>query len=218
MIGAFYGLGVNNWAAIEEIWEGVWAIVASIIITIMGAALLRVSKMQAKWRLKLARAIESKGHGLLRRRRDQGGADGGGAAAAKPGLRQRTKLWLERYAMFILPFITILREGLEAIVFIGGVSLSLPASAIPLATFTGLLAGCAVGYLIYRFGNMAPLQIFLIASTCFLYLVAAGLFSRGVWYLEANAWNKATGGDADENGSGAGSYDIRNSVWHVNCW
>ena len=29
-------------------------------------------------------------------------------------------------------------------------------------------------------------------------------------------WNKAIGGDAAETGSGAGSYDIRQSVWHVN--
>jgi high-affinity iron transporter len=29
-------------------------------------------------------------------------------------------------------------------------------------------------------------------------------------------WNKIIGGDAAETGSGAGSYDIRKSVWHVN--
>ncbi len=29
-------------------------------------------------------------------------------------------------------------------------------------------------------------------------------------------WNKASGGDAAENGAGPGSYDIRQSVWHVN--
>jgi hypothetical protein len=40
------------------------------------------------------------------------------------------------------------------------------------------------------------LSNFLIISTCFLYLVAAGLFSRGVWYLENNTWNHAIGGDA----------------------
>jgi len=61
------------------------------------------------------------------------------------------------------------------------------------------------------------LQIFLIISTCFLYLIAAGLFSKAVWSFEANAWNKIVGGDADEVGSGPGSYDIRQSVWHVNC-
>ena len=119
--------------------------------------------------------------------------------------------------MFILPFITILREGLEAIVFIGGVSLGVPASSIPLAAVCGLAAGSLVGYIIYKGGNAAPLQLFLIISTCFLYLVAAGLFSRSIWYLEQNEWNHLTGGDAAETGSGAGSYDIRKSVWHVDC-
>ena len=61
------------------------------------------------------------------------------------------------------------------------------------------------------------MQIFLIISTCFLYLVAGGLFSRGVWYFENNTWNKIIGGDASETGSGAGSYNIKQSVWHVNC-
>jgi high-affinity iron transporter len=61
------------------------------------------------------------------------------------------------------------------------------------------------------------MQIFLIISTCFLYLVAGGLFSRGVWYFENNTWNKIIGVDASETGSGAGSYNIKQSVWHVNC-
>jgi len=50
-----------------------------------------------------------------------------------------------------------------------------------------------------------------------LYLIAAGLLSKAVWSLEINAWNKIIGGDAAEVGSGPGSYDIRQSVWHVNC-
>jgi len=61
------------------------------------------------------------------------------------------------------------------------------------------------------------LQIFLIVSTCFLYLIAAGLFSKAIWSFEINAWNKILGGDAADVGSGPGSYDIRKSVWHVNC-
>lgn len=52
--------------------------------------------------------------------------------------------------MFILPFITVLREGLEAVVFIAGVSFSSPASAVPLPVVIGLLAGFAVGYLLYK--------------------------------------------------------------------
>lgn len=56
----------------------------------------------------------------------------------------------------------------------------------------------------------------MILSTCLLYLIAAGLFSRAVRFFEAQKWNKAVGGDAAETGAGPGSYDITKSVWHVN--
>ena len=44
-----------------------------------------------------------------------------------------------------------------------------------------------------------------------------GLFSKAVWSFEQHAWNQVTGGDAAETGSGPGSYNIKESVWHVNC-
>ena len=50
-----------------------------------------------------------------------------------------------------------------------------------------------------------------------MYLVAAGLLSKGVWFLEQNEWVKIAGEGVVEAGSGPGSYDIRQSVWHVNC-
>ena len=132
MIGAFYALNKDAFGSTEDIWEGVFGLLASIIISMVGAALLRVSKLQDKWRVKLAKALE---------KRD---------TEVKLSAASRFKRWCEKYAMFLLPFITVLREGLEAVVFIGGVGLSLPATAFPLAVVCGLAAGCAVGYLIYR--------------------------------------------------------------------
>jgi high-affinity iron transporter len=52
--------------------------------------------------------------------------------------------------MFMLPFITVLREDLEAVVFFAGVSYSALATAVPLPVFCGLAAGAAVGYFIYK--------------------------------------------------------------------
>jgi high-affinity iron transporter len=49
-----------------------------------------------------------------------------------------------------VPFITVLREGIEGVVFIAGVSFSSPAKSVPLPVFVGLAAGAAVGYAIYR--------------------------------------------------------------------
>ncbi|KAH7406842.1 plasma membrane iron permease-like protein [Phaeosphaeria sp. MPI-PUGE-AT-0046c] len=192
-----YTAGRNSFEAAENIWEGVFGILASIIITLMGAALLRVNKLQDKWRLKISKVLESKD--------------------SKLPVKGKLKRWMEKYAMFILPFITVLREGIEAVLFIAGVGLGLPATSFPLAVLTGLGAGALIGYIIYKGGNKTSLQIFLVVSTCFLYLVAAGLFSKGVWNLEQNAWVKLAGEGAAEAGTGPGSYDIRKSVWHVNC-
>lgn len=131
-IGVFYGLGSDYFSKTEDLWEGVFGIVASLIITAMGAALLRVSKLQEKWRLKLARSLEI------------------GDSVKTSTKRGTIKKWSEKYAMFLLPFVTVLREGLEAVVFIGGVSLGISAKAFPLAVVCGLAAGIFVGFLIYK--------------------------------------------------------------------
>ena len=68
-----------------------------------------------------------------------------------------------------------------------------------------------------RGGASSRLQCFLVFSTCLLYLVAAGLFSRAVWSFEQQRWSSIIGGDAAELGVGPGSYDIDRSVFHVNC-
>lgn len=68
----------------------------------------------------------------------------------------------------------------------------------------------------FRGGSSTKLQLFLVVSTCLLYLVGAGLFSRSVWAFEMAKWNEYIGGEADEFGNGPGSYDIDQSVWHVN--
>ncbi|SGZ56488.1 CIC11C00000005490 [Sungouiella intermedia] len=195
-IGAFYSLGKDIWSKSEDLWEGIFCIIATVLISLMGLAMLRINKMKEKWRVKLAQALvkQPKGKGRF-------------------GLGH----WAKKYAMFVLPFITTLREGLEAVVFVGGVGLNSPASSFPIPVIVGLICGILVGVLLYYFGSSVSLQIFLIISTCILYLIAAGLFSRGVWYFESYKYNKATGGDASENGSGPGTYDISKSVWHVNC-
>lgn len=131
VIGTFYTVGVNNWETSELYYEGAFALFAAIIITLVGAALLRISKMQEKWRVKLAAALE--------------------APVVKTGSRFGwLKNFSEKYALFILPFITVLREGIEAIIFVAGVSFSAPATAFPLPAVVGLLVGILVGYILYK--------------------------------------------------------------------
>ncbi|ORY86093.1 high-affinity iron transporter FtrA, partial [Protomyces lactucae-debilis] len=194
-LGAFYSLKNDIWAKSENIWEGVFCLIASIFISIMGVAMLKVNKLKAKWTTKLAAMYEEKSN-----------------ETGRSGFKKFTI----KYAMAWLPFITVLREGLEAVIFVGGVGLSTPAKSVPIPVITGLLAGFLVGFALYRSNRFLKIEYFLIASTWLLYLVAAGLFSRSITFFEMNQWNNLTGGDAAENGAGPGSYNIRHTIWHVN--
>jgi len=93
---------------------------------VMGLAMLRISKLQQKWKVKISQVMQER--------------------QAK-GFAGKSR----KYAMFVLPFITVLREGLEAVVFVGGVSLSEPATAFPLAVVVGMICGVLIGYFIYRY-------------------------------------------------------------------
>lgn len=135
VIAVFYKLGSTAWGNNELYYEGAFALFASIIITIMGAALLRIGKMQEKWRVKLAKAVSSP----LK-------------AGSNRGWFGR---FLEKYAMFMLPFITVLREGIEAVVFVAGVSFTAPATAVPLPVVVGLIVGAIVGYILYRYVTLS---------------------------------------------------------------
>ncbi|KAK3825393.1 MAG: high-affinity iron permease [Benniella sp.] len=175
----------NVFAAHEEIWEGTFALLACVMITVMALAMLRSQDMQEKWRGKLAQSMEK--------------------IDTKESIGRRSR----KYALLILPMITVLREGLEAMIFVGGVTFSAEPKSIPLAAITGILAGALVGFIIYKGGNQLTLHRFFVGSTCFLLLIAAGLFSKAINAYEMDKWNKIVGGDADD----AGSFDPRINVW-----
>lgn len=102
---------------------------AALIISVLGVALLRIGKMQEKWRLKVIKAIENPG---------------------KQGRKGLLRRFAGKYALFLLSFITVSREGIEGVVFISGVSFSAPATAVPLPVVVGLIAGCIVGWILYK--------------------------------------------------------------------
>ncbi|KAG8895869.1 high-affinity iron permease [Tulasnella sp. 403] len=207
----------------EELWEGSFDLVASVLIFVMGLTMLRIDKSKAKWRAKLHKAF------LAESSPEAAAAAQGGskwnifkrkrAVTSQVTLTGEEKFELSssKWTLFLLPFITVLREGLEAVVFIGGVSLGQKATSIPLAAITGFLCGGIVGFIIYKSSSRTSISIFLVISTNLLLLVGAGLFSKAVGCFERHKFNKMVGADVAEAGNGPGSYDVRGNVWHLNC-
>ncbi|CAI4060218.1 hypothetical protein SUVZ_04G4180 [Saccharomyces uvarum] len=199
-VSIFYHIGTDLWTLSEHYYEGILSIVASVIISVMGLFFLRMGKLREKFRVKMASIIYSKDNNLL------------GSNATK------SVKFSEKYSFFILPFITTLREGLEAVVFIGGIGIDQPLTSIPLSMLLATAISTVFGIFFFQYSSSLSLKICLVVATCFLYLIAAGLFSKGVWQLELQDYvNKCNGQDMSEVGNGPGSYDISRSVWHVNC-
>ncbi|KAJ7138426.1 iron permease FTR1 [Mycena crocata] len=191
-IAVWFTQASDLWSKSEELWEGIFELIASIMIFVMGVTMLKMDRAKAKWRVKLERAFS-------------GNKTDGGAKAGK-------------WVLFILPLITVLREGMEAVVFVGGVSLGQPATSIPIATIIGLICGLVVGFIIYSFASRTTLSVFLIIMTNLLLLIGAGLFSKAVWAFETNSFNKLLGADVDDaGGDGPGSFRVQGNVWHLNC-
>ncbi|KAL1413070.1 high-affinity iron permease [Vanrija albida] len=213
-IAVFYTKLNDLWGKTEQIWEGVFCLIACILILIMGLAFLKMDRSRIKWRYKLAAAFSQSSKKMLRNRNanaEDGTVDETVNLTAEDKRESRSSKW----ALFLLPFITVLREGLEAVVFVGGVSLNAKATSIPLPVVVGLIAGFIVGYLIYRTGSTATLHWFLIISTTILFLIGAGLASRGVGFLQYYVFAKGVGGDVAETGDGPGSYQVAGNVFHL---
>jgi high-affinity iron transporter len=189
-LAVFYTQANDLYGKAEELWEGIFCLIAVLLITPMSLAILRADKSRAKWQKKLRSAFSPQteqpavseapssdaAHSPVLEKSHSGGSPGEeksneaatlptlatSAPPAKRSLITRTKELFSPLAqnrrgaaaIFFIPFVTTLREGLEGVVFIGGVSLGLPASSIPLPAIVGIAVGLLCGWLIFRAGTV----------------------------------------------------------------
>lgn len=160
-ISLYYTVAKKAWESSEPLWEGILALVAVVLITIMAFSMIRVDTWRAKWEKKLAKVTAE--------------------TLNKQGEVQSTR---SKYALFLLPLSIVLREGCEAVIFLGGVGLEGSGTAVPIPAVIGAMCGILAGYLLYRGCSAVGFKWFLILSTALLLVIAAGLFAGAVHELE----------------------------------
>eukprot|EP00897_Mesotaenium_endlicherianum_P006107 jgi/Mesen1/5524/ME000279S04729 len=166
-ISLYYTVAKEAWENSEALWEGIMALIAVILITLMAFAMVRVDTWRSKWERKLEKVtVESLNK-----------------TAAVESRRSK-------YALFLIPLSVVLREGVEAIIFLGGVELDGSGTALPIAAFTGALCGILVGYLLYKGSSYAAFKWFIGFSTLLLFVIAAGLFATSVHEFEEHTENE----------------------------
>lgn len=208
--------GKDLWSSSENLYEGILALISSVMITFMGFGMMRLKYMKQKLENKISLAILSIGEEDSKNTQKPMKNHKLKSTKNIYFFSNKVNSWARNYSMTLLPLVTILREGVEAVVFIFGTAIGKPANGYPLSLISGIVCGIFAGISLYYGGRFLKLKYFLIASTCLLYLVAAGLFSRGVWQVQFHSFAQRAG-DVGENGSGPGSYDPREVVWHVDC-
>lgn len=87
------------------------------------------------------------------------------------------------WGIFLIVFTTVLREGVESVVFLAGVGNAEP-SSLPLPGLVGFICGIGVGMFLYYTGKQVKdIKWFLIIMAVVLFFIAGGQFMLGANYL-----------------------------------
>ncbi len=89
----------------------------------------------------------------------------------------------QRFGLFFLVFISILREGIETIIFLGTASISSGENNI-LGALVGILAAILIGVLLFHGALRIKIKTFFTVTNILLILFAAGLVAHGVHELQ----------------------------------
>jgi high-affinity iron transporter len=224
VISIFYISGRNLWdGAAEYLWEAVFGFIACIFITLTAISMLKSHDLTEKLQAKLQRKIEeSADDSISPSERESILPPGGETSTIYSGSSEEliesklNKLGSgASHAFFWIPFLTVLREGVETLLFVGGVAISEPPSSIPLAALFGLILGLAVGAFIHYGGSKLTLHWFFVICSYVLLLIAAGLLSKSEGLLEDYAWSFQVAVDPER--SGAQFFDPRKNIWSLPC-
>ncbi|WVQ98649.1 hypothetical protein IAU59_005780 [Kwoniella sp. CBS 9459] len=209
----FYTYTHDLWQDAENLWEGGFCALASVLILVMGLAFLRLPHAQTKWRLKLLSAYHTQSSNDPENAHHSHNHNHPHDSALKHRRANKATAIL-----FGLPFITVLREGLEGVVFLGGIGLSEKGSAVAGGGIGGLVVGGLLAWLL--FSSTTPLSIkrFTTVSSLLLFMIGAGLASRAAYAFERQYFISYVGTAAAEAGNGPGSYRVKGNIWHLTWW
>ena len=84
------------------------------------------------------------------------------------------------WALASLAFISVLREGIETVLFIVGSAQETSALATVSGSILGFSVAAILGYILYRGTHRLPLKSFFTAMSVLLIVMAAGLLSGGI--------------------------------------
>jgi high-affinity iron transporter len=97
---------------------------------------------------------------------------------------RRAVLGGSRWALFVLAFVVVVREGIETALFLTAAAFSATSAQTLIGAGLGLVAAVALGYAIFAVGTRLDVRVFFRVTSVLLILFAAGLVAHGVHELQ----------------------------------
>lgn len=85
----------------------------------------------------------------------------------------------QKFSLFLLVFVAILREGIETVIFLGAASFVSTKNNL-IGALAGIIAAICLGYVVYVGSIRINIKMFFNITSIFLILFAAGLVAYGV--------------------------------------
>ena len=143
-------------AKASNIFKGCISWVASLLITIVAFSMLKFYNLERKWRTKL-----------------------------EGGLSRSSHAKSQRWAMFLLAGSATLREGIESVLFLTGVSAGSSVKSVIFPGLLGILIGGLLGLVVYYTGHsIKSLKWFFVGSAGLLLIIAAGMVVNGTAFFQ----------------------------------
>lgn len=182
-------VGPEAWGRQGSLWEGCLALVGVLFMTLFAFGTMR-TKDPTRMDSKFMNVISN---------------------SIRSGRKSRL------YPLFLLPFITVAREGLETIVFIVGLSGGIKEGwrAIPLPVVIGVLSGALLGVVIRYLGAEVDHSKLMFVLSITLIVMASALMAKAAWSFEFYKWGAYLSGDGDE-GPGI-KYDLSRVTFVLDC-
>ncbi len=94
----------------------------------------------------------------------------------------------KKFAIFTLAFIAVLREGIETVLFIGGIASNEDPTSVLISSLFGALSAVAIAVMLFRGIINLNLKKFFNTTSAILMVFAAGLFTQGVHEFQELGW------------------------------
>lgn len=141
----------------QAIFKGVVSWIACLLITVVAFHMLKFYNVERKWRRKLEGAMEADREAAIKS---------------------------YKWSILLLALSATLREGIESVLFLTGVSQGDGIKSIIIPGIVGVILGLALGMLIFYTGRtIKSLKWFFIISCGLLLFIAAGLVAQGVVFF-----------------------------------